>query len=593
MNTTHHFWKLITFRPKLYLIDVIAMVFNLGSFILQGLILREFFNYLTGNAQFSLPTIIGGQISYGLMVVGGTIAAMLAFNHFLYHTTALLIRNLFGRILHMPGARPLPAQPDGQLMSTGQAISTMRDDTQEMSFGVALIDDLIGAGVGALAATVVMLSINWVVTVGAFVPLLIVIGIAHALGNTTEKLRTVGRETTSNVTGLIADMFHKTETIKAAGAEERVIAHFRAVNDARKTAMIRDKVMTQFVEALAGGTTDIGMGLVLLLAAQAMYAGSFTVGDFALFAAYVWPITNAMRIAAGLVTRYRQVGVSTKRMHEMMQGMPEGAAVAHNPIYHRHDPPPIPFTPKTEQDHLHTLTVRTLSFRYPDSQNGIHNIDLTLERGSFTVLVGRIGSGKTTLLRVLLGLLPADSGTLHWNDEQIDDLATFMTPPRIAYTAQVPTLFSDTLRENLLLGLPPEQVNIDRALNTAVMENDLAQMANRLETLVGPRGMRLSGGQVQRSAAARMFVREPELYVFDDLSSALDVNTEKLLWERLFAAGSPTCLVVSHRLPALRRADQIVLLKDGRVADVGKLDVLLERSAEMRELVQTKTSDFS
>ncbi len=586
MKTYQYFWKLITYRPIYYTIDVIAMVFNLGLFTAQGLILRAFFNYLTGDAQFSLAWITAGQIGYSLLTIAGTVGAMLAFNHFLYHTTALLIRNLLNRILQMPGSRPLPVQSDGQMMSTGQAISTLRDDTQEMAYGVALIDDLIGASVGGLIATGVMLSINPLVTIGTFAPLLVVVLIAHRLGNYAEKLRKAGRKTTSGVTGLIADMFHNAEAVKAAGAEERLITHFRHVNDQRKAAMVKDKLMTQFVSVLSGGTADIGVGLLLLLAAQGMYAGSFTIGDFALFASYVWPITHMMRIAADLVTRYRQVGVSTARMDEMMQGLPAGAAVAHNPIYLRHARPPLEHKHKATADRLQTLQVSDLSFTYPGSENGIGRISLTLKRGSFTVITGRIGAGKTTLLKVLLGLLSADSGTILWNDQPVTAPDRFMNPPRIAYTAQVPHLFSDKLLENLLLGLPSDKVDVERAIHAAVLEDDVAAMEQGLATLVGPKGVRLSGGQVQRSAAARMFVREPELYIFDDLSSALDVNTERILWERLFADSHPTCLVVSHRRPALRRADQIIVLQEGKVVDVGTLDELLERSAEMRDLWQ-------
>ena len=110
-------------------------------------------------------------------------------------------------------------------------------------------------------------------------------------------------------------------------------------------------------------------------------------------------------------------------------------------------------------------------------------------------------------------------------------------------------------------------------------------MPEGLSTLVGPLGVRLSGGQIQRSSAARMFVRTPELLVFDDLSSALDVETEKVLWERLFHERSEvTSLVVSHRRPALRRADQIIVLEGGRVVATGTLDELLETSDAFHRL---------
>jgi len=129
---------------------------------------------------------------------------------------------------------------------------------------------------------------------------------------------------------------------------------------------------------------------------------------------------------------------------------------------------------------------------------------------------------------------------------------------------------------------------LTQAIRLAALQQDVADMPEGLDTLIGPRGVRLSGGQRQRTAAARMFVREPELLVFDDLSSALDVETEQALWqgvsERMERGRGATCLVVSHRRAALQRADQIILLEDGQVAARGRLETLLAENETMRAI---------
>jgi len=619
------------FRPRYYAADItgVTVLFALGTVL--GLLLQAFFNGLTGADGFSLSVwpVVGLQFGQLILLLISRAATDMGYVSFTEHSMSLLTRNMMHRILEMPGSKALPTDSSGTPMSSGKVISTIRDDVEEMVQSVIVIDDFVALTVTAVISFTIMFSINVWVTLGTFTPLVIIIFIAQRLGTLAKQYRQKSRAATTEVTGMIADMFNATQALKVANAEERIIERFRQTNDQRRTAMVKDKLITQLIDALSSGTVDIGMGFILLAASQAMFTGKFSIGDFALFASYIWPSTHLMRTAGNLITRYKQVSVSTTRMDDIMQGLPAGSVVQHNPIYLTEPVPDLPDTPKTAVHRLNVLQVDGLTYRFPSSEDhdplsedhnpfvkdgprtteyGVFDISFILPRGSFTVITGRIGSGKTTLLKVLLGLLPPQTGKILWNGSQVTDPTTFFVPPRTAYTAQIPRLFSDSLRNNILLGLPRTNEQIMQGVETAVFTQDLHEMEEGLATMVGPRGVRLSGGQVQRAAAARMFVRDAELLIFDDLSSALDVETEQKLWHQLLKQPTinnqqltikpspitdhrllisdyhPTCLVISHRRAALQMADQIIVLQNGRVADIGTLDELLARCEEMRQL---------
>jgi ATP-binding cassette subfamily B protein len=556
--------------------------------LITSLIIRDIFNYLQGFGSFGIniwTLVILLAATYIFRMIFSVVWVLLM-NDFFMRTRILLRKNILNGIFNQPGGKDL-------IESSGEAMSRFRQDANEGAYFALSLSDVLGFCMFGLLAFYLMMSINQIVTLFIFIPFTLVVILINYSRRKLTKYRSERRKAAGVVTGTVREIFNSIQAIKVSSSESHVLNHFHEVNVKRGYAAMKDEVLLAVLMGIRTATIFLATGTMLLLIGNSMQNKEFTIGDLALFIYLLGWVTGFISYLGDFLARYHRTKVSVERMMKLMQGETktsrERDLIKPGPIYINQSYPTIQPVTITNEEPFKSLKVENLSFYFEGSNRGIHHINITIPQGTMTVITGRVGSGKSTLLRTMLGLLPKSKGSIKWNDMIIEDLSAFLIPPRSAFTGQTPNLFSCSIQENILLGYPRSFVDIDKAITMSVLDNDLKDLEKGLESVIGPKGLKLSGGQRQRVAAARMIVRKPELMVFDDLSSSLDVETEKQLWRRLFKT-TATFLIVSHRPAVLKRADNIIVLKDGRIEAQGKLEQLLEKCEEMRRLWEKDSS---
>ncbi len=448
---------------------------------------------------------------------------------------------------------------------TGDIITRSSED-------VMTIGDMMGFGMFALMNSTLMVTvsiymmvttISLPLTIVAVLPLPILSYLVYKWGFDLEEEYNKAQNAVSQLNNEVLEMIDGTYVIRAYGQEEAMMDEFRAkTKKAMKQNIIVSEIESRFIP-LAQLFMMISFTIALFYGGYLVSNGTILVGDVIAFQVYMGAIMWPMFMIGDIITNYKRGKVATERINEILRyddDIERGGTKA--------------------LETIESIEFKDFHFTYPGEEASLlKGINLTLKKGETLGIVGKTGSGKTTLLMQLLHQFPYKGEKLLINAEPLIDYDPQTVAGHLAYVPQEHTLFSRTIRENMLFG--KEDATDDEiweALTLASFDGDVKRMPDELDTMVGEKGVSLSGGQKQRLSIARAFLRNRECLILDDALSAVDAKTEREIISHLQQErGGCMNIISAHRLSAIRHADEIIVMNEGRISERGTHEELLEQ----------------
>jgi len=405
-------------------------------------------------------------------------------------------------------------------------------------------------------------TVNWQLTLAAIMPLPIHAVVMWKLGAVVEDKWEKAQDAFSEMNDRVLESVNGVRVVRAYVQEEAEIERFRTM-----TADVFEKNrQVAVINAFWGPGTRVIVGLSYFIAitfgAHLIIQGQMSLGDLIAFNVYlsmlVWPL-----FAIGDLINVMQMGkASLERINELTD-VPSDVVEVERPV--------VAGMPAT-------IEFKNLSFTYPNANRpALYKVDLTLKQGETLGIVGKTGSGKTTLVRQLLRQYPVEPGTVFVNDIPLENLALNEVLSWSGYVPQEHILFSRSVRENVLYASDDTSDEyLNHVIKLAALTDDLEFFMDGLETIVGEKGVALSGGQKQRISIARAIAMNPEILILDDSLSAVDAKTEtKIIANIKTERAMKTTIITAHRMSAVKHANQIIVMDDGRISEVGTHDALM------------------
>ena len=457
--------------------------------------------------------------------------------------------------------------------------------------GSRSVDSLLRSVVFSLGPTVIeLLMACWVLTTRfrdwrlaavALVTIIVYVVLTFMLSDWRIQHRRILNQADSEATGLAVDALMNYETIKTFGAETRTAGRFAGAMDRYAAAAVKANTSLQLLNTVQQVVLRLGLFGVVALAAYEVLHGRMSPGGVVACILIMQTVYQPLNV---LGMNYREIRQSFIDMEQMIDLLAVSPGIVDRPD--ARDPPPA-------SSQGATLVFEQVAFQHSARSLGLTEIDFTIPPGKTTALVGPSGSGKTTLVRLALRLLDPQGGRVMLDGVDLRDLKLAALRRMIALVPQDVALFNDTLLANILFARPEaSEADVWAAAEAAELAPFIESLPNRLLTRVGERGLKLSGGERQRVGLARALLADPRLLVLDEATSALDGRTEAAIQATLrkVRAGRTT-LVVAHRLSTIADADEILVVRRGRIVERGRHEALIARGGEYAALWRRQTRD--
>lgn len=585
-------WRVVPYAkryPRRVLAGVLgnatARFFDLMPFVAIGLAVDYFTGgFLTGpQIVQDFVTSFGGDpaIGYGVLIFLGffCLAIFQGISEYSWQTLGYKIQH----DLRMDATRSLIAMEASyyDMRQTGQIMSVLSSDVNQLEDVVSdSSTSIIRIVVTFLTAFLILVFMSWKLAIVLFGPIILIVPIVYWFSTTVQRKYRKQRESTGDITAVLENLISGIAVVQAYNAEAWEARRVeRESGSYKEQAMEASKDRNRFVPMIYV-VAGIAFGLLVTAGGWLAKEGDITTGQLVTFLLISTRMTMPMFIFGILVNQLQRGEAAARRVFAAIDLEPtivdaEDATALLGPI--------------------ESIEFKDVHFTYPNTSTKVlSGISFSVAGGQFLGVMGHTGAGKTTILKLLMRYYVPDSGEVLINGNDINNYTLESVRDAIGFVSQDPFLFYGTIRDNVRYNQEATEEELGTALQLAGALEFVEELEDGMETMVGDRGAKLSGGQRARVSLARALLKKPSLLILDEASSALDAETERRIQENLLSTGSGRATIaVAHRLSTIRNADEILAMVDGAVVERGKHDELLEHKGVYSSQWIIQTGDMA